>query len=321
MFQERLLAPRCLHFGVSEMIWECNSSISCECTRNASVSQRKELHGRNDSVGCDKPSQSRNLDPSTHGLKARTALVLQKRPSKQDCLNLWLETTGIYSSLSLTKISDRPYALAGLVTGFSEALMCNYLAGLWDVDLLRALLWRAVPGRSRAKQLNVPTWSWMSHCHPHTNACSVYYSKSLLDEFYKDERLIIHHSSTFCHYLDNDIGRVEYGQIDVSGALRHCKVVEFKLDSYTELRIHAEISNGQRQSARLVADCPTADGLYEDEELSCLLIGISRDACGRSESVIVLRAHHGSPNYTRVSMADIYGSWFNRTDTKRIQIV
>lgn len=29
--QERLLAPRVLHFGTSEMAWECAEKIACEC--------------------------------------------------------------------------------------------------------------------------------------------------------------------------------------------------------------------------------------------------------------------------------------------------
>lgn len=33
VFQESLLAPRTLHFHNEELIWECNSRISYECTR------------------------------------------------------------------------------------------------------------------------------------------------------------------------------------------------------------------------------------------------------------------------------------------------
>jgi hypothetical protein len=43
VFQERLLAPRLLHFGPQELIWECADEISCECS-GIEVTQLKKTY-------------------------------------------------------------------------------------------------------------------------------------------------------------------------------------------------------------------------------------------------------------------------------------
>ncbi len=58
-------------------------------------------------------------------------------------MNYWLEVIEKYSILSLTKQSDNLIALIGVVTVFQARLKCNFLAGIWEKDVARGLLWDA----------------------------------------------------------------------------------------------------------------------------------------------------------------------------------
>ena len=40
VYQERLLSPRVLYYGRSELVWECNSMTSCQCNSDETESLR-----------------------------------------------------------------------------------------------------------------------------------------------------------------------------------------------------------------------------------------------------------------------------------------
>ena len=75
----------------------------------------------------------------------------------------WLRLMNEYSRRQLSHSSDRLQAIQGIATEFQHRLKDNYLAGLWEGDLVRSLVWRtfyedaSVPDYSRA-----PSWSWAS---------------------------------------------------------------------------------------------------------------------------------------------------------------
>ncbi|TVY47614.1 hypothetical protein LOCC1_G005665 [Lachnellula occidentalis] len=141
VFQERYLAPRTLHFHPTEMVLECKSTIRCECT------------------GLDKlvsPMRKNSLDLRSLG--------------KREVLNYWFEVVQEYSFLRLTRQSDRLIALIGVATVFHERLQSGYLAGLWEEDIARNLLWKVSKfewtrhhrNTRRPKQALIPSWSWAS---------------------------------------------------------------------------------------------------------------------------------------------------------------
>ncbi|PVH88185.1 HET-domain-containing protein, partial [Cadophora sp. DSE1049] len=90
VFQERLLSVRTLHFHAEELIWECGSGISCECSR------LEDYQGATES----------------------------------QVLDIWLELVREYCSLKLTKQIDRLTALSGLASRVATRLSGEYLAGL-----------------------------------------------------------------------------------------------------------------------------------------------------------------------------------------------
>ncbi|KAH6677603.1 heterokaryon incompatibility protein-domain-containing protein [Halenospora varia] len=141
VYQERYLAPRTLHFHPSEMVMECKSKLRCECT------------GLDDFIP---RSRRKSLDLGPNTLDDRTTL------------DYWFEVVEEFSRLRLTRESDRLPALIGVATVFQASLKCGYLAGLWEKDIARGLLWdvsryeNASSHVRRHKRSTAPSWSWAS---------------------------------------------------------------------------------------------------------------------------------------------------------------
>jgi hypothetical protein len=85
-YQERLLAPRVLHFGDRELIWECMELTDCECSL-------RPIYDRDN--------------------KRWHAFTLRGETSARDLANRWRRMVNQYSKLALTRPTDRLSALAG----------------------------------------------------------------------------------------------------------------------------------------------------------------------------------------------------------------
>ncbi|KXX81292.1 hypothetical protein MMYC01_201939 [Madurella mycetomatis] len=151
-FQERMISQRVVHFHKEEMVWECGTCISCECGFLQTSSDTSAS------------SESFREQPT----KLQIAQVLQNKRTKLEAFDTWRDIIRLYSSLLLTKESDRFPALAGLAVRFCSVLNCGYLAGFLDEDIPRALLWVTtvspddVYRASGNESEEVPTWSWAS---------------------------------------------------------------------------------------------------------------------------------------------------------------
>ena len=138
VFQERFLAPRTLHFHPSEMVMECKCGFSCECSgldKAVAVSRRNSLETNSD----------------------RTRIF-----------DSWFTVVEEYSRLRISRDSDRLPALTGVATVFQKKLQCHYLAGLWENDIARGLLWDVTRYECTRSERHIrrhpyaPTWSWAS---------------------------------------------------------------------------------------------------------------------------------------------------------------
>ncbi|KAF4610641.1 hypothetical protein D9613_007169 [Agrocybe pediades] len=147
VYQERFLSARTVHFHANEMVWACNASQRCEC---------KELDGT--PVDGDGWSASKDR-----------VVKLSLNSNLKSIYGLWRTIVEDVSLLELTYESDRLPSLTGLATRFAKYLPKNerYLAGLWEGDLARDLLWESGcvteedgPHRKRDENGSAPSWSW-----------------------------------------------------------------------------------------------------------------------------------------------------------------
>ncbi len=142
VLQERLLAPRTIHFAKDQVWWECCQVRACEKMPQGVVEERVPI-GR-DVTG------------------SFAELCIGQSASAGVC---WVNLIQAYTSCALSHPSDKLIAISGLaqVVGRVSGRQDNdYLAGLWRDDLPLQLLWRMKSGGKRLAQYRAPSWSWAS---------------------------------------------------------------------------------------------------------------------------------------------------------------
>ncbi|KAK8879905.1 heterokaryon incompatibility protein-domain-containing protein [Apiospora arundinis] len=130
--QESISATRYLVFGTSEVSWRCHKGVKCECGISSDDPDPKWRWLR--------PDSSRQVDPHAEW---RMSVVLG------------------YSTRQLTKSEDVLFAVSGLAQQFHARFGGNYLAGLWQDDLLYELAWSAGSSASM-RNCYMPSWTWAS---------------------------------------------------------------------------------------------------------------------------------------------------------------
>ncbi|KAF4630846.1 hypothetical protein G7Y89_g7282 [Cudoniella acicularis] len=174
VIQERLLARRTIHFGTTQLQWDCEQKIACETYPLGLPCELQDIR------------------------KGRFPITLQqdireKRSSLGRDWNAWNRVVERYSRCLLTVPSDKLVALSGIVKDIQEfterqnyhtGVCREYFAGIWKHELHLGLLWavkelevleplgaksrdnksaRSTPTHSyRAKEYRAPSWSWAS---------------------------------------------------------------------------------------------------------------------------------------------------------------
>ncbi|KAN0096563.1 HET domain containing protein [Hyaloscypha variabilis] len=129
--QERLLAPRTVHFTSRQVFWECNSCVSCEAFHShlPDVFERSEGY-------------------------------LRKKPLLEYS---WKEIVQQYSRGSLTRSRDKIVAISGLSRAAQHTQRFGYLAGLWRSSLIFQLCWHRTSDIAPPPvEYRGPSWSWIS---------------------------------------------------------------------------------------------------------------------------------------------------------------
>ncbi|KAF0316622.1 heterokaryon incompatibility protein [Colletotrichum asianum] len=131
--QERVLSPRLLSFGQTQMFYQCLEGEFCESF---------PLGVPNFMV----PTKTYHI----HGTDA-------------DPRRAWSSIVETYSRAELTKDSDKFMAFSGIAEAMEHRLGDRYLAGLWQDNLLIELLWSTMHAeKHRPTPCMAPTWSWLS---------------------------------------------------------------------------------------------------------------------------------------------------------------
>lgn len=150
--QERIMAPRILHFGNLQLEWECVSQCWAE---NSGFADRKK--SKQDEVLTSRSSSMPFIWPPKPGLG--------KGGQQTGRLAAFYECIREYTKRELSIRSDKLPAFSGLASAFHTPELGIYLAGLWEKDLIYGLNWFP---RARWREPPVgdeyiaPSWSWAS---------------------------------------------------------------------------------------------------------------------------------------------------------------
>lgn len=74
----------------------------------------------------------------------------------------WCDIMQTFSKTEFTNKGDRLLGISGIVNQFQKLAPDKYLAGHWEKDLFKTLLWRVQTPVGTSKSKNIPTWSWAS---------------------------------------------------------------------------------------------------------------------------------------------------------------
>lgn len=289
-YQDRLLSNRIIHFHAEEMVWECGSSLVCECGY---------LNGTADVDGHPFKSNS---------CRRKIYQVLHGARSRHEVFNTWLHIVQRFSRLELSNESSRLEAIAGLASRFEQELDCQYLVGLWYDDLPRALLWSLSRNKSRRKVdgtgYKAPTWSWASIENlekPSTPLSGVSYFG--IFELEVDPRVQI--MKVFPASLGSESDFTASGS---SVSVRGACIFKKKGDSGEGLLLDLDVYNEELP-----------------EETACLLLGVGTDGfhSGRLQFLILRKLPSGK--FERLGKGALdprkTENWFENAITTEVEIV
>lgn len=192
VLQERLLSRRVLYFGTRGMYLECFGNVRFE--------------------SCHYPT---NWDILTNSMITKS--VFDQLGTWQERLFYWSHLVEDYSSLSLTKSTDRLPALSGIASEFQQATNFHYVVGLWREDIPRGLAWFTPyytlvedPRHISGSDYLAPSWSWAAAKYP------VIYNNAL-SEFLRGLEIL--EITVTVSGLD-PFGRVDNGYIKLRGKIR-----------------------------------------------------------------------------------------------------
>lgn len=151
VFQERMLAPRILHYSREQIYWDCATVSACE-TLPAGMPLELDTRAR--------------VDRQWRGW-LRTP---PREDETMDVNSFWASAVRTYSNSNLSCQSDKLLALWGIAAPVAEKQKGEWGAwgaGLWASQLEQQLAWTVVTPRVSTRPINVglekfPTWSWAS---------------------------------------------------------------------------------------------------------------------------------------------------------------
>jgi Heterokaryon incompatibility protein (HET) len=156
--QERLLAPRVLHFGRYQLMREC-------CEMDAAEIYPVRLPP---ALSAGALTRSKGLDPLDDGAKLRQRGPHDRNP-RFFAHQLWHRIVKAYSRGLLTKPEDKLVALSGIAKRISQIVEDEYVAGMWRFCLESQLLWYVQDCKqinhepsAHASVYRAPSFSWAS---------------------------------------------------------------------------------------------------------------------------------------------------------------
>jgi hypothetical protein len=165
VLQERILSRRILHFTESHTYYACGDSVRCEnfskLTRYDPIIVICHLLANNFHISSPKRKDYYILDPAFPDRL--------KESGYTRTIEFILHMFKKYAQAGLSKRSDKEVAILGLLERIQHVLDSEYVYGTFSCFLSRLLLWRVSSTTQNAaddsEDVNLPSWSWMSHDH------------------------------------------------------------------------------------------------------------------------------------------------------------
>ncbi|KAE8859456.1 hypothetical protein PTNB29_06687 [Pyrenophora teres f. teres] len=289
VFQERLLAPRVLHFCHNQLAWECSDFSTTEAQSNLQLPIK--IHRD----GIYQEGRLKDLTPSV-GRKFREPR-LRGMPDPDEHVEdlyiyeLWKRVIETYSRTHLSYVSDRLIALAGIARLFRDKLFTSepkptYIAGLWDKHIESQLLWQVnevykgngvFDTPAKRHPMSGPSFSWAAIESPHgiTYGDVTDYASSY--EYTNEELLfkVLHHSIKLAD-PKNPFGIVKSGHVLL--APRHLRQIELyklcapqRLPYAWRLKLDPQLSR-PLEHFNILLDAPNTDTdiFAENAEIYCM---------------------------------------------------
>jgi hypothetical protein len=313
--QERILAPRILHFGQDQTHWECSVGVwsenSSECRTRAQFTQHDDagdMRQRLASAGpLWNPSRNSTQPEPVSGWRGVTS---------HEPYGSWYRMVETYTKRNLTNTTDKLPALSGVAKRFAALSKDSYVAGLWTNDLPAGMMWNATgflgPREQhgclkRPSKLRAPSWSWASvdgriHYPPtpfggiHPEAPAIYIHPSGLDEY----------------------GEVDFGMFEVTGHLR-------MLD--TMLGFRTSDKDWVEQYARSLPPTDLIRADFDDPEIGgntqvyCFLVATRPRGGHELGYGLLLHLLEEKGAFQRVGLAQVWPGDFVTAEKVRIRIL
>ncbi|KAK3689147.1 heterokaryon incompatibility protein-domain-containing protein [Podospora appendiculata] len=270
VFQERLLSPRILHFGASQVFWEC-------CRASAS-----EVYP---------DGFPENVEPVRYKANQPAKTVQKQKKRRDDDLdtdlatiqemNYWADIVTNYTACNLTFGSDKLIALSGVAT-LARDLMGGdeYLAGMWRRGLGSQLLWWADKPVARPEGYRAPSWSWAAVDGP--------VSPNQYGYMDRDKLLISVDAVDVRCSTDNVTGSVSDGWLRLRGLLKRIRLMRNRgKDGWSmvlgDLMVEEDRSREIMLWTTVLFDTRNCDDEWEREECSlfCMLASDPGDLSAR----------------------------------------
>jgi hypothetical protein len=307
--QERLMAPRILHFG-DQMFWECLYCIASEDGDSGVILEDKEEN---------------KSDTSTDLLRP----VLRKQNNGWLLHEYWSTIVSDYTSRYLTNHMDKLAALAGLARRTQYITGDTYISGLWKSTIAQDLLWKREDDKYLRSpcQYRAPTWSWAALDGKVEKWGRPGYVKGMnMNFFYRNYvEISLHHANLNYSHHQLSLGRHGDKYLDILGSMRRPSPLPQPF-STKDSDIHQRIRDHQPLHLFITEDQPQhnvwiclfdCDKSYRDDQLSLLLVhtyGVFEEL--RDNSIIAFK--HGALVLLKVDDTDC--QYPNRECFRRVGI-
>lgn len=291
-FQERLLARRVIHFSATELVWECNEDLQCEC-------------------GTIKFSGDRNFK-----MRLGSILTQDDQPKRFD---IWAEIVRAYTSRDLTFETDRLPALSGTAHRFQTPYSGRYLGGLWESDLPGALLWIDTADPTKPQFVvpsgTAPSWTWLSLP-----------GRRIFPKFREGlPHVMAQVRQVECHTTTSD----PYGQISGGHIVLEAPVAEVQLQQKTFYRAGMTdvtrmmlVKHDTTGDALFLPDSSLPQHLHSaGTAFSCLAIQRATVKVNPVHCLLLMRSASNTKAYRRVGEVRTPAEWFEGLTPSLVTIV